>query len=338
MAQSARSRVTTTKDIERALAKIPRCDPDALPPVPRSTDAPLSLGSMGPLSPDAFGTLPALDEDRIERMRREEEAQAREAWDARFDLARASLPEKFAWVPTLRPPFDVLGSTFATALPWFRAHHAARLLAAWKSPKNILLCGDVGAGKTTLLILFARWTLAAAGYDAPAIRKRRDEIAAERNMKRDPSTRYQHVLPEPEHLSQVRAAQHSRFVSVPSLLDAKGLQPDEAAVESAKRASVLFLDEIGKELVDAQPGSYLASSRAPALMRVIEHFWNAPKRWFGTTMYRPETLASMYDLGTFRRLVEDESGAVAIDLDAPDWAGVYLKEKAARARAERSRR
>lgn len=330
--------MTTAEELERILAGIPPRKPEDLPPIPRPADAPLSLASMGPLSPDAFGSLPALDGDHLERMRREEEAQAREAWDARFDLARASLPEKFAWVPTLRPPFDVLGSTFATALPWFKAHHAARLLAAWKSPKNILLCGDVGAGKTTLLILFARWTLAAAGYDAPAIRKRREEIAAERNMKRDPSTRYQHVLPEPEHLSQVRAAQHSRFVSVPSLLDARGLQPYEAAVESAKRASVLFIDEIGKELADAQPGSYLASSRAPALIKVVEHFWNTPKRWFATTMYRPESLAGMYDLGTFRRLVEDESGAAVIDLNAPDWAGVHLKEKAARARAERSKR
>lgn len=323
----------TPEDIEAALAKIPRRDPVDVP-TGRLTpaDSPLSLSDTGPLSPDAFGSLPPIPAEEIERMRREEESHAREAWDARFDLARASLPEKFAWVPTLRPPFDVLGSTFATALPWFGASHARRLLDAWKGGRNVLLCGAVGAGKTSLLVLCARWTLATAAYDAPAVRKRREEIEAERGMKRDPSARYQHVLPEPEHLAQVRAAQHARFVSVPSLLDVRGREPDEHAIESAKRASVLFLDEVGKELADAQPGSYLASSRSPALVKVIEHLWNAPRRWFATTMYDPARFAEMYDIGTFRRLVEEESGAMVIDLNGDEWAGPYLREKAARAR------
>lgn len=324
----------TAAELEAKIAAVPRREPTPLPSARMSAaDAPLSLATSEPLSPDAFGSLPTLPAEEIERMRREEEAQAREAWDTRFDLARASVPEKFSWVPTLRPPFDVLGSTFPTALPWLRAGHLRRLLDAWKSPQNILLCGDVGAGKTTLLVVLARWTLAAAGYDAPAIRKRREEIVAE--LSRGPGERRRHVLPDPEHLSQVRQAQHARFLSATDLLDTQGQKPNASAVEAAQRMSVLFIDEIGKELKGAPLGSYLSQLRTPAIDTIIEHAWNTKRRWFGTTRFMPEDLANMYDLGTYRRLVEEESGVTVIDLNGPEWAGPYLREKAARARGKR---
>jgi DNA polymerase III delta prime subunit len=274
-----------------------------------------------------------------------EDAAARVAWDARFEAARASIPAQFAWVAPIALDFSVkppvcrtIPEDFAAFLPWLTTDHVQRLYRAWRSTKNVLLCGPIGSGKTSLMILLARWTLHAARYDAPAIRERRAIIASEAEAPRTPAARLRPVHPEPEHLPQVRAAQHARFVSATDLLDAKGEKPNGDAVEAAKRARLLFLDEIGKELKGAVAGSYLTALRSPAVDAVIENAWNTKQRWIGTTRFRPEALSGMYDLGTYRRLVEEESGVLVFDLEAQDWAGAHLADKARRAQSGRARR
>lgn len=337
--------MTTAEELERILAKIPQRKPDELPPVPCLSDAPLSLASMGPLSPEAFGALPALPAEAIEAERARQEREARATWNARFDVARASIPERFAWVVPIRVPKKdepdsafVLPPDMAANLPWFRAWHGRQLRAALLSGRNVILSGGVGAGKTSLMVLLARWTLACAAYDAPAVRKRRDEIEAWRTAPRDLSVRFSSAPLDPEHLPEVGAASRLRFVAAETLLDGGRREPSGDAVAAACGASTLCLDAIGDEVGKENPGAYLTALRSVAVQTVIQRRWNAKLRWFATTEFGLDGLAERYDNGTLRRLVEWESGAAFINLNSDEWAGVYLKEKAARARAERSKR
>jgi DNA replication protein DnaC len=302
--------------------------------LPRSEEgAPLTVGEIFALSPDDFGTLPALSLAEIERQAAEEERARVKAWGDRFALARDSVPKRFSWVTPIRPakhpPCFPWPESFDVHLPWFGPKHCERLLAYWKSGRSILLCGSVGVGKTSLLALLGRWTLAAAAYDAPAVRARRELIASERNIRRA-DNKHIYVHHEPEHLGLVREARGMRFISAEQLLDAEQRGPNADMVATAVNASLLLLDEIGKEMGRAAPGSYLATARAPAVQNILQDRWNSNKRTFATTMFRPDQLAEFYDLGTFRRLCDANSDVIMIDLSGPDWAGPWLEERARR--------
>jgi hypothetical protein len=322
----------TAEQIDAALAKIARRDAKDLPPIPPpTTGQPLALFGTGPLAPDAFGTLPPMPAEEVEAVRRKEEAAARRAWNARLSLARSSIPERFAWV---QPPTGEEvkagwepGPDFRTYLPWIGAEHARALLRIWSSGRNVLLFGPVSAGKTSLLAWLMRWSLAAGAYDGPLVRRQREQIDAyTRHIARDGTKRYAPL--DPDHVPHVREAIGARFVSSEGLLTEDGRGVHEGAVIEAKAATLLFLDEIGKEIGKDYPGAYLAGLRAPAVQGVIQTRWNRKRRWFATTMFSPETLSKYYDLGTWRRLVDEESGALFVDLDTPHWAGPWLAKRA----------
>jgi hypothetical protein len=236
----------TAEEIEARLAKIPKKEP-VDPPAGRMRphDAPLALCNAGPLAPSAFGELPPLPAEEAEAMRRKDEATSRQKWNARLMLARASIPERFAWV---QPPTGEEvkagwepGPDFRAYLPWIGAEHARALLRIWSSGRNVLLFGPVSAGKTSLLAWLMRWSLAAGAYDGPLVRRQREQIDAyTRHIARDGTKRYAPL--DPDHVPHVREAIGARFVSSEGLLTEDGRGAHEGAVIEAKAATLLFLD------------------------------------------------------------------------------------------------
>jgi hypothetical protein len=298
----------TAEQLNAELAKIPKRAPVEPPPSRlRAHDAPLALCNAGPLAPSAFGELPPLPAEEVEAMRRKEEAASRQKWNARLAPARASIPERFAWV---QPPTGEEvkagwepGADFRAYLPWMTAEHARAMLRIWASGRNVLFFGPISAGKTSLLAWLMRWALAAGAYDGPLVRRQREQMAAfDRHITRDAAKRYAPL--DPDHVPHVREAIGARFVSTETLLSGDGRGKNEAAVTAAQDAPLLFLDEIGKEIGAEYPGPYLTSLRAPAVQDVIQVRWNKKRRWFASTMFGPDPLAKRYDPGTWRRLVD----------------------------------
>jgi DNA replication protein DnaC len=298
------------------------------------------------LSLSADGTLPlVVDHSRPTRKRvdvREaspEESQAarddtenvaRASWDARLKKARDSLPKRFAWVPALSRVDGafVLPNDLATRSPWITPAVATQLWEIVRSKANVIICGPFGTGKTTLLVMIARWYLRAAEYDDAKVREQRQRCEAHMTAERLPNGYHPGAPRDPDAMPQVWRARGLRFVPTYKLLTSNQRDVDDDAVEDAQRAQILLLDEIGEELGSAERGKYLSSSRSPAVTTVIKHRWDAEKRFFATTPYKPEVLDAMYEGGTFRRLVEDASGACVIDLHDDKWAGAFIRERA----------
>lgn len=256
---------------------------------------------------------------------------ARIAWDKRLSAARTSIPKKFDWVPDLARSKDgefVIPQQMRERLPWLTSEHVTQLWDLVKTDKNIFLCGPFGTGKTTVMVMIARWYLRLAEFDHPKIQSVRHAYETYlRNHK--PGDRAP-CPPDPDDLREVCRARWLRFVSTYNLLMSNQRDVDDAAVESAQNASVLLLDEVGEELASAERGKFLSSSRSPAVTTVIKERWNRGKRTIATTPYVPEELEAMYEGGTFRRLVEDESGAKVIDLSKDEWAGAFIRERDAK--------
>jgi hypothetical protein len=268
--------------------------------------------------------------EEAQAMRDDAENIARASWDQRLKKARDSLPKRFAWVPALSKVDGafVLPNELTTRLPWMTPTVAMQLWEVVKSRANVIICGPFGTGKTTLLVMIARWYLRASEYDDPKVRDRRLQIETIRSAGRLPSGK---TLPEPrdpDAMPAVWRARGLRFVTAHNLLTSSQRDVDDDAVEAAQRASILLLDEVGEELGSAERGKYLSSSRSPAVTSVIKHRWNAEKRFFASTPYLPDKLETMYEGGTFRRLVEDASGACVIDLHDDKWAGAFIRERA----------
>jgi hypothetical protein len=194
-----------------------------------------------------------------------------------------------------------------------------RFFEIWRDKKNVLICGKADTGKTTLLVLHAVWTLAAVGYDSKPVRAAREALDTWAPAKRGDAP-----PPEPEWLPEVRIAQGLRFFSATDLLTAGQDRVDERALSAALAAPALYLDEIGRELYGAGKDSYLAAARRPAVSKILENFWRSSRRFVATSPHPPEVLAELYDAGSFRRLVQERSGAVVVDLNGPSWAGPWL--------------
>jgi hypothetical protein len=258
------------------------------------------------------------------------EAAARLAWDARLKKARDSLPKRFAWVPALSRADGefVIPNELATRSPWITPSVVMNLWNVVQSKANIIICGPFGTGKTTLLVMIACWYLRAAEYNNAKVRERRQRCEAHQRSGRLPNFKAPPAPRDPDSMPQVWCARGLRFVTAHDLLTSNQRDVDDDAVESAQRASILLLDEIGEELGSAERGKYLSSSRSPAVTSVIKHRWNAEKRFFASTPYLPDKLETMYEGGTFRRLVEDASGACVIDLHDDKWAGEFIRQRA----------
>jgi hypothetical protein len=261
-------------------------------------------------------------------MRDDADRVARAAWDLHLQKARDSLPERFSWVRPLRKHDEiyVLPDMLTSRLPWITPAIVAALRAIVEGPKNVLICGPYGTGKTTLLAIVGRWYLRAAEYDHPKIRAQRERCEAHRHA----SLPGQSAPPprSPDSLREVQRARDLRFVAARNLLATNQRNVDDAAVEQARRASVLLLDAVGEEMRGAERGTYLSSARVPAVSGVLEDRWDAEKRFFVTTPYDPSKLEVMYEGGVFRRLVDDASVACVIDLNEDQWAGAFIRERA----------
>lgn len=269
-------------------------------------------------------------QDEAQTMRDDAEREARASWDARLKKARDSLPKRFAWVPALSRVDGqfVLPNELTTRLPWMTPTIAMQLWEIVKTRANVIICGPFGTGKTTLLVMIARWFLRASEYDDLKVRELRAKCEEHANARRLPSGLPPPAPRDPDSMPQVWRARGLRFVTTYNLLTPNQRDVDDDAVEAAQRASILLLDEVGEELGSAERGKYLSSARSPAVASVIKHRWNAEKRFFASTPYDPTKLEVMYEGGTFRRLVEDESGACVIDLHDDKWAGAFIRERA----------
>jgi DNA replication protein DnaC len=219
----------------------------------------------------------------------------------------------------------VLSDELTKRLPWLTPDNVAFLWDTVRSLQNVLICGPPGIGKTTLLTIIARWYLRASEFDHPKIKAQRESLA-QYLLEYEPGD-HTTTPCDPDALREVWRARGLRFVTAHNLLTTNQRDVDDDAVESAQRASILLLDEVGEELGSAERGKYLSSSRAPAVTSVIKHRWNAERRFFVTTPYDPNKLDAMYEGGTFRRLVEDASCASVIDLNDEGWAGAFIKER-----------
>jgi len=268
--------------------------------------------------------------DEAQSMRDDAENAARLAWDARLKKARDSLPKRFAWVPALSRVDGsfVIPNDIATRSSWITPTVVTNLWEIVQSKTNVIICGPFGTGKTTLLVMIARWYLRFAEYDHPKIREQRQRCDVHRSTPRTTGIHQPPSPREPDAMPAVWRARGLRFVTAHDLLTTNQRDVDDDAVESAQRASILLLDEVGEELGSAERGKYLSSSRSPAVTSVVKHRWNDDKRFFASTPYPPDKLEAMYEGGTFRRLVEDASGACVIDLRDDKWAGAFIRERA----------
>lgn len=307
---------------------------------------------------------PAPNADAVKAAYDEYERIERANWAKRFEGARSNIPEKFNWIGPRRPREFATASQWSTYVPWFTQAHARRLFAHWESRTNLLIVGPVGAGKTCLAILHAQWALALAGYDAKDIRAAR---AAKEAWSKLPSirrldlcdldepceiadgmvtcTRETHqdkhayaradngfMPPEPEWLPQVREAQHLKFVSVPGMLDARLQGPDEAMLRDAKKASILYFDDVGKEMAQATGGGHVAASRRAIVVSVLQARWENNRRFVATSEHGLDELGDMYGAGTFRRIAGELSGATVITLGSDEWGGKWVRDLAAKAK------
>jgi hypothetical protein len=91
-----------------------------------------------------------------------------------------------------------------------------------------------------------------------------------------------------------------RFVSAVALVGSRG-DADEAVLETAKRATVLVLDDMGKELAGARGESGVAAQRALPTIELLDYRFNAGKPTIVTLAIPRESVQSVYGEGHARR-------------------------------------
>ncbi len=104
----------------------------------------------------------------------------------------------------------------------------------------------------------------------------------------------------------VRVARGARFVSAVDLLPPQDRNDERPALFGvALRATVLFLDDLGKEL-SAREDVAATALRAAATRELIEKRWNARKPTVITCALTNDAIQRVYDGGTYRRIAQDK--------------------------------
>ncbi len=104
----------------------------------------------------------------------------------------------------------------------------------------------------------------------------------------------------------VRIARGARFIPAVHIMPPQDPSDDRPAMfGTAMRATVLFLDDLGKEL-SAREDTAASAQRAAKTRELIEERWNARRPTVITTALSDDALNSIYDGGTFRRFAGDD--------------------------------
>lgn len=222
---------------------------------------------------------------------RERRAEARRE----FGAALGSIPEAFRWATPraedLTKRARGLTTQNGTRSPGDLAERIAFGVGLAADAERRLfwtLRGPTGAGKTSI-VCAALTALCEAG------------IAAWLAAPVPGSRRY--VAPEP---AVVRIARGARFIPAINLMPPQDPSDNRPAMfGTALYATVLFLDDLGKEL-SAREDAAVTALRAAKTRELIEERWYARRPTVITTALADEPLLKVYDGGTFRRFAGDD--------------------------------
>lgn len=216
--------------------------------------------------------------------------------EARLEFAAAlgSIPEAFRWASPradeLTDRARPLDTSNGSRAPGDLAERIAAGVGVAAGSENRLfwtLRGPTGAGKTSI-VCAALTALCEAG------------IAARLAVPLPGSRR--HAMPEP---AVVRIARGARFIPAINILPPQDPSDDRPAMFGpALRATVLFLDDLGKEL-SAREDAAVTALRSAKTRELIEERWYARRPTVITTALSDESLLKVYDGGTFRRFAGD---------------------------------
>jgi hypothetical protein len=208
-----------------------------------------------------------------------------------FAVALDSIPPAFRWATPraeeLEKRVRALETESGYSVPTDLAERIVQGVGTGRRPFWTLR-GPTGAGKTSI-VCAALTALCEAG------------IAAWLSVPL-PGSRRQ-AASEP---AAVRIARGARFIPAISLLPPQDPGDDRPAMfGAALRATVLFLDDLGKEL-SAREDVAVSALRAAKTRELIEERWYARRPTVITTALKDEDLLKVYDGGTFRRFATDD--------------------------------
>jgi len=210
-----------------------------------------------------------------------------------FSGALGSIPEAFRWAGPRADDLAKRAHQLVTQNGVSRPGDLAERIAIGVGTgrtKFWTLRGPTGSGKTSI-VCAALTALCEAGIAswlaAPVPGSRRGE--------RQPAA---------ESMA-VRIARGARFIPAIHLMPPQDPSDDRPAMfGTALRATVLFLDDLGKEL-SAREDTAVSALRAAKTRELIEERWYARRPTVITTALKDEDLLKVYDGGTFRRFSTD---------------------------------
>jgi hypothetical protein len=216
--------------------------------------------------------------------------------EARREFAGAlgSIPEAFRWagprVDELATRAHQLVTQNGVSRPGDLAERIAIGVGTGRT-KFWTLRGPTGSGKTSIACaaLTALCEAGIASWLAAPV----------------PGSRRSERQPAAESMA-VRIARGARFIPAIHLMPPQDESDNRPAMfGAALRATVLFLDDLGKEL-SAREDTAASAQRAAKTRELIEERWNARRPTVITTALSDDALNSIYDGGTFRRFAGDD--------------------------------